>query len=124
MTLNRSRLTEFLTPPAANPVTLLPRSLNGWIIIVDPEKSIYPVVGAMALSGNPYDGHTLTGVLQQVRRMNVLLCCAGHNLRLILKRLRFFLSRFVGTISGVDTLLGGGKSSHQTNLINSVILSR
>ena len=90
MTLNRSRLTEFLTPPAANPVTLLPRSLNGWIIIVDPEKSIYPVVGAMALSGNPYDGHTLTGVLQQVRRMNVLLCCAGHNLRLILKRLRFF----------------------------------
>ena len=121
------------------------------------------VVGAMALSGSPYDGHTLTGALQQVRRMsgqridevfvdrgyrghgeslsevyisgqkrgittqrlkrslkrrqaiepiighlksdgllgrnylkgtlgdqmNVLLCCAGHNLRLILKRLRF-----------------------------------
>ena len=28
------------------------------------------VVGAMALSGNPYDGHTLTGALQQVRRMS------------------------------------------------------
>ena len=28
------------------------------------------VVGAMALSGNPYDGHTLTEALQQVRRMS------------------------------------------------------
>ena len=128
------------------------------------------VVGAMALSGNPYDGHTLTGALEQVRRMsgqridevfvdrgyrghgeslsevyisgqrrgittqrlkrslkrrqaiepiighlksdgllgrnylkgtlgdqmNVLLCCAGHNLRLILKRLRFFCLDFWG----------------------------
>ena len=128
------------------------------------------VVGAMALSGSPYDGHTLTGALQQVRRMsgqridevfvdrgyrghgesvsevyisgqrrgittqrlkrslkrrqaiepiighlksdgllgrnylkgtlgdqmNVLLCCAGHNLRLILKRLRFFCLDFWG----------------------------
>ena len=128
------------------------------------------VVGAMALSGNPYDGHTLSGALQQVRRMsgqridevfvdrgyrghgeslsevyisgqkrgittqrlkrslkrrqaiepiighlksdgllgrnylkgtrgdqmNVLLCCAGHNLRLILKRLRFFCLEFWG----------------------------
>ena len=117
----------------------------------------------MALSGNPYDGHTLTGVLEQVRldevfvdrgyrghgesvsevyisgqkrgittqrlkrslkrrqaiepnwspeehgllgrnylkgtlgdQMNVLLCCAGHNLRLILKRLRFFCLDFWG----------------------------
>ena len=128
------------------------------------------VVGAMALSGNPYDGHTLSGALEQVRRMsgqridevfvdrgyrghgeslsevyisgqkrgittqrlkrslkrrqaiepiighlksdgllgrnylkgtlgdqmNVLLCCAGHNLRLILKRLRFFCLDFWG----------------------------
>ena len=128
------------------------------------------VVGAMALSGNPYDGHTLTGALEQVRRMsgqridevfmdrgcrgygeslsevyisgqkrgittqrlkrslkrrqaiepiighlksdgllgrnylkgtlgdqmNVLLCCAGHNLRLILKRLKFFCLDFWG----------------------------
>ena len=28
------------------------------------------VVGVMALSGNPYDGHTLTGALEQVRRMS------------------------------------------------------
>ena len=28
------------------------------------------VVGAMALSGNPYDGHTLSGALEQVRRMS------------------------------------------------------
>ena len=112
------------------------------------------VIGAMALSGNPYDGHTLSGALQQVRRMNgeslsevyisgqklgittqrlkrslkrrqaiepiighlksdgllgrnylkgtlgdqmnVLLCCEGHNLRLILKRLRFFCVDFWG----------------------------
>ena len=126
------------------------------------------VVGAMALSGNPYDGHTLSGALELVRRMsgqridevsvdrgyrghgeslsevyisgqkrgittqrlkrslkrrqaiepiighlksdgllgrnylkgtlgdqmNVLLCCAGHSLRLVLRRLRFFVSNF------------------------------
>ena len=82
------------------------------------------VVGGLALPGSPYDGHTLTKALAQVRRLtgeaiepvighlkarhadgllgrnylkgtqgdqlNVLLSCAGHNLRLILRRLRLF----------------------------------
>ena len=128
------------------------------------------VLGGVALSGNPYDGHTLKPALDQVRRltgrvidevfvdrgyrghaeeeasvyisgqrrgvvtrrlrkclkrrqaiepvighlksdghlgrnwlkgeegdrMNVLLCCAGHNLRLILRRLRFFCLWILG----------------------------
>ena len=140
------------------------------------------VVGAMALSGNPYDGHTLTGALQQVRwisgqridevfvdrgyrghgeslsevyisgqkrgittqrlkrslkrrqaiepiigqlksdgllgrnylkgtlgdQMNVLLCCAGHNLRLILKRLRFFCLGFWGRFWALIRCWEGG----------------
>ena len=145
-------------------------------------------VGGMALSGNPYDEHTLTGALEQVRRMsgqridevfvgrgyrghgeslsevnisgqkrgittrrlkrslkrrqaieqinghmksdgllgrnylkgtlgdqmNVLLCCAGHNLRLILRCLRFFVSIF-GDGIGRRYAVGKGKSSHHKN---------
>ena len=75
-------------------------------------QAIEPIIGhrkSDGLLGRNY----LKGTLGD--QMNVLLCCAGHNLRLILKRLRFFLSRFLGTVLGVDTLLGEGNSSHHGN---------
>ncbi|MYF98471.1 hypothetical protein F4212_04955 [Candidatus Poribacteria bacterium] len=44
------------------------------------------------------DGHLGRNWLKGVEgdRMNVLLCCAGHNLRLILRRLRFFCLWILG----------------------------
>ncbi len=75
------------------------------------------VLGGMTLSGNPYGGHTLNPVIGHLKsdghlgrnwlkdvvgdRMNVLLCCAGHNLQLNLRRLRFFCLWILGLGCGV-----------------------
>ena len=55
------------------------------------------VVGMLAEPGDPYDGHTLgrnylLGNLGDA--INALLCGAGHNIRLILNKLREKLSLF------------------------------
>ena len=60
------------------------------------------------------DGAQLSERRARCNQMNVLLCCAGHNLRLALKSLSF-LSQFIAMILSVDTLLGGGNSSHHRN---------
>ncbi len=44
------------------------------------------VLGARSMPGNPYDGHTLPEALEQA----AILCGAGHNIRLLLRRLRHF----------------------------------
>ena len=69
------------------------------------------VVGMFAEHGNPYDGHTLSRAFEPVighmkadgklgrnhllgelgDKINALLCGAGHNIRLILRKLREFL---------------------------------
>ncbi len=54
-------------------------------------QAIEPVIGHLKS-----DGHLGQNGLRGMEgdRMNVLRCCAGHNLRLILRPLRFFVARF------------------------------
>ena len=68
-------------------------------------QAIEPIIGHLksdGLLGRNY----LKGTLGD--QMNVLLCCAGYNLRLILKRLRFFVSIF-GDGFGRRYAVGRGK---------------
>ena len=69
-------------------------------------QAIEPIIGHLKSDGL-LDRNYLKGTLGD--QMNVLLCCAGHNLRLILKRLRFDLSRFLETVFGCRYAVGRGQ---------------
>ena len=74
-------------------------------------QAIEPIIGHLkndGLLGRNY----LKGELGD--QMNILLCCAGHNLRLVLRRLRFF-SRFFTAIFAVDGVLAGLKLAIQSS---------
>ena len=66
-------------------------------------QAIEPVIGHLKS-----DGHLGRNWLKGVEgdRMNVLLCCAGHNLRLILRRLRDFCLWILGLGCSVCDALG------------------
>ena len=67
------------------------------------QQAIEPVIGHLKS-----DGHLGRNWLKGVEgdRMNVLLCCAGHNLRLILRRLRDFCLWILGLGCSVCDALG------------------
>ena len=71
-------------------------------------QAIEPVIGHLKADGLLGRNH-LKGI--QGDQLNVLLSCAGHNLRLILRRLRFFLSRKKDTYTGLAPLVGARSAS-------------
>ena len=71
-------------------------------------QAIEPVIGHLKSDGLLNRNH-LKGT--QGDQLNVLLSCAGHNLRLILRQLRFFLSRKKDTYTGLAPLVDARSAS-------------
>jgi len=70
-------------------------------------QAIEPVIGHLKSDGL-LDRNYLKG--SEGDHMNVMLSCAGHNLRLILRKLRIFCLRLLGTTAGVR--LGAHQVAH------------
>jgi IS5 family transposase len=71
-------------------------------------QAIEPIIGHLKSDGR-LDRNYLLG--EQDDALNVLLCCAGHNLRLVLRKLRFFWP----SIWSIYQVLGGDRCRRADN---------